>query len=70
MSGQQFTETADTGFEGFDIQVTILRDGVEIGFCGALGDTIDHAAYAIGTMLQRREWETEPGRPDPSEADQ
>jgi hypothetical protein len=53
----------------YDIQVTILRDGVEIGFCASLGDTIDHAAYAISTMLQRREWETSDGMPDPSEVD-
>ena len=58
------------GFESeYDIRVSILRNGVEIGFCASLGDTIDDAAYAIGTMLQRREWETEPGMPDPSEVD-
>lgn len=66
---EQATET--DGFESeFDIQVTILRNGVEIGFCAALGSTIDHAAYAIGTMLHRREWETTAGMPDPSEVDQ
>ena len=68
---EQLTEIAESGgFESeFDIQVTILRDGVEIGFCGALGSTIDHAAYTIDTILQRREWETTAGMPDPSEVD-
>ena len=53
----------------FDIQFTILRDGVEVGFGACLGDTLDHAAYGVSTILQRREWETAAGMPDPSEVD-
>lgn len=53
----------------YQIDFTIQRDGVEIGFGGANGGTIDFAAATIATLLQRREWETEPGQPDPSEVD-
>lgn len=42
---------------------------VEIGFGAADARTVDGAAYEIGTVLQRREWETEPGMPDPNKAD-
>ena len=53
----------------YQIDYTILRDGVEIGFGGANAPTLDAVAYDIGTALQRREWETAPGQPDPSEVD-
>jgi hypothetical protein len=41
----------------------------EIGFGAADARTVDAAAYAVETDLQRREWETEPGMPDPTEVD-
>lgn len=50
----------------YDIQFTILRDDQEIGFGACLGSTIDEALYAVSTVIQRREWETTPGMPDPA----
>lgn len=46
------------------------EDFTEIGFgsSGAWSD-VDAAGYAAETLIQRREWETEPGMPDPGEAD-
>lgn len=53
----------------FDIQFTILRDGEEIGFGACLGSTFDQAAYAVGSVLDCREWETDASMPDPKEVD-
>lgn len=41
----------------------------EIGFGSVDSGTVDYAAYEIGIYLERREWETEPGQPDPAEVD-
>lgn len=45
-------------------------DFTEIGFgsSGAWGD-IDSAEHCMGSGIQNREWETEPGQPDPEEVD-
>jgi hypothetical protein len=52
-----------------DFTVQVCEDGsgdyVEIGFGSGSGGTVDSAAYAVETMLQRREWETMAGQPDP-----
>ncbi len=59
----------------FRIEASIQRsdDGgetfTEIGFCAGDSSVFDDAAYEVGTYLQRREWETEPGMPDPSAVD-
>jgi hypothetical protein len=53
----------------YQIDFTIRRDGVEVGFGGANGGTVDFAAETVATLLQRREWETTPGMPDPTEVD-
>jgi hypothetical protein len=47
-----------------------MDDFEDIGF-GSSGGwlTIDHAAHMAASAIQNREWETEPGMPDPSEAD-
>jgi hypothetical protein len=49
---------------------TDMDDFEDIGF-GSSGGwlTIDHAAHMAASAIQNREWETEPGMPDPSEAD-
>ena len=44
-------------------------DFTEIGFGGAGGGSIDGAAYAVETILQRRDWETANGMPDPGTVD-
>lgn len=42
----------------------------EIGF-GSSGawDGIDEALYAVQSYIQNRQWETEPGMPDPQDVD-
>ncbi|HEX3778404.1 MAG TPA: hypothetical protein VHX38_01970 [Pseudonocardiaceae bacterium] len=62
------TETAE-----YRIEFTIQRntgneDWQDVGFgsSGAWND-IDSALYQVDTSIQRREWETEPGMPEPSE---
>ncbi|MEU1761200.1 hypothetical protein [Micromonospora sp. NPDC005652] len=42
----------------------------EIGFgsSGAWGD-VNAAVYEVESQVQNRQWETEPGQPDPSEVD-
>lgn len=58
----------------YDITYTIRRwDGdqeVDIGF-GASGmwSNVDEALDEIHAAIQRRQWETEPGMPDPEEVD-
>ncbi|MEV5819258.1 hypothetical protein AB0L22_08795 [Micromonospora haikouensis] len=44
-------------------------DPTEIGFgsSGAWGD-LDAALYSVQSDVQNRQWETEPGQPDPTEA--
>lgn len=54
----------------FEIRYTILRDDVEIGFGVGLGGTVDDAAYAMGTDIQRRQWETSSGMPDPADVEE
>jgi hypothetical protein len=54
----------------FEIRYTILRDGEEIGFGTATGATVDAAAYAMETGIQRRQWETSAGMPDPASVDE
>lgn len=51
----------------FDIQFTILRGDEEIGFGAGLGNTIEHALETVAAIIERREWETTPGMPDPAE---
>lgn len=43
-------------------------DFTEIGF-GSSGasDNLDGCAYDVESQLQNRQWETEPGQPDPQE---
>jgi hypothetical protein len=43
---------------------------VEIGF-GSSGSwsTVNSALYAVDSQVQNRQWETEPGMPDPDEVD-
>lgn len=45
-------------------------DFVEIGF-GSSGtwDDVDSALYAATSDVQNRNWETEPGMPEPNEVD-
>lgn len=60
----------------YRIEFTISRrldgedDFIEIGFgsSGASGE-VDGAAYAVETLVQRREWETTDGQPDPETVD-
>jgi hypothetical protein len=43
-------------------------DFVEIGFGSSGGwDSVEQAGYIAETAIQRGEWETEPGMPDPAE---
>jgi hypothetical protein len=43
-------------------------DFTEIGFGGSPGmPTLDAASYWVGTILQRGEWETTKGQPDPAD---
>lgn len=51
----------------FTIQQRVDSSGeyLEIGFGSGSGGSIESAAYDVETILQRREWETEPGMPDP-----
>lgn len=50
-----------------EVKFTILRGGEEIGFGGCLGDTVDQASEGAAALIQRRQWECEPGMPDPEE---
>lgn len=61
----------------YRIEYTIQRrdtagdeDFEDIGF-GSSGawDTVDQAEHMLGSDIQNRCWETEPGMPDPSEVD-
>jgi hypothetical protein len=60
----------------YRIEFTVQRrrDGEEdfsdIGF-GSSGtwSSVDHCAYMIETDVQHRQWETEPGMPDPDGVD-
>jgi hypothetical protein len=60
----------------FRIEFTIQRrqpnadedDFTEIGFGSSGGwSDVDQAAHMVITAVQNREWETEPGMPDPHE---
>lgn len=59
----------------YRIEYTIQRlrpgvdeDFVDVGFGSSNGwRTVDAALYAIESDIQRRDWETEPGMPDPDE---
>lgn len=56
----------------FQIQrCTNGADFEEIGF-GSSGawDDVDTAAHMLASAVQSREWETDPGQPDPSEVDE
>lgn len=53
----------------FEIRYTILRNEVEIGFGAATWSSVDGALYAVESDIQNRNWETEPGMPDPKEVD-
>lgn len=45
-------------------------DFTEIGFGSSGGwGTVDAALFEVETLIQRREWETEPGQPDPETVD-
>lgn len=58
----------------YRIEYTIQRklpgeeEFTDVGFgsSGASSD-IDGAEYAMGSYIQNRQWETEPGMPDPKE---
>lgn len=44
------------------------EDYTEIGFGGSTGQwSIDAALYAVESIIQRREWESSEGMPDPEE---
>lgn len=46
-------------------------DFTEIGFGGSrMSDNPDGCAYDVESQVQNRQWETEPGQPDPSEVDE
>ena len=53
----------------FDVQFTILRDGEEIGFGGAVASSLDAAAHDVESTIVNRIWETAPGMPDPDTID-
>lgn len=54
----------------FDINFTILRNGVEIGFGAAIAArSVDAAAYEVESIVQNRIWETSGDMPDPDEVD-
>lgn len=41
-------------------------DFTEIGFGSSGGwNSVEQCAYALSSAVQNREWETEPGQPDP-----
>lgn len=71
------TTSPARGQSEYRIEYTITRrdegedDFTEIGF-GSTGawDSLDQCAHMLGSAVQCREWETEPGQPDPSEVDQ
>lgn len=45
-------------------------DFTEIGFgSSAAHGTVNAAAYDVESIMQNRMWETQPGMPDPEEAD-
>ncbi len=58
----------------FRIEYTITRrrdgnpDFVEVGFgsSGAWGD-LNQCAHIVSSAIQNRDWETEPGHPDPAD---
>lgn len=60
----------------YRIEFTIQRDEgdddwTEIGFGSSGGwSTIAAALYEVDSAIQNQLWETEPGMPDPSEAEQ
>lgn len=53
----------------YEITFTIRCDGEEIGFGGS-GPCADvnAAAFAVESIVQNRQWETERGMPEPEEA--
>lgn len=53
----------------YEISYTIRRDGQEIGFGAATWSSIAAALHAIGSDIQNRMWETEPGMPDPKQVE-
>lgn len=53
----------------YEIVFTIKKAGAEIGFGAVVASTVEAAAYGVDSLIQNREWETEPGMPDPSEVD-
>lgn len=61
----------------FRIEFSIQRaeteddDFTEVGFgTSSAWGTVDQALYDIESAIQNREWETEPGQPEPEEVDQ
>jgi len=61
----------------FRIEFTIQRaddgdsDWIDIGFGSSGGwSTIEAALFEVRSAVQNQLWETEPGMPDPSEAEQ
>lgn len=54
----------------YEITYSIKRNGTEIGF-GTSGEScdVDEALHNIDSDIQNRQWEIEPGMPDPEEVD-
>ncbi|HEX3778605.1 MAG TPA: hypothetical protein VHX38_02980 [Pseudonocardiaceae bacterium] len=52
----------------YTIQANDDKGWTEIGF-GSSGawDSVDESLYAIESYIQNRQWDTEPGMPDPKE---
>lgn len=75
---EQTPQSAEIGGQvEYRIEYTIQRrvepeeDFSDIGF-GSSGawSTVDQAEHMMGSAIANREWETEPGMPDPSEVDE
>lgn len=61
MTEYRITFTIERAEDGSD-------DWQEVGFgSSSAWESIDAAEYDMGSIIQSREWETEPGMPDPDD---